>query len=171
MKRIFAGLTIGLSVALGGVPDGVADVAVDAVLDDFHVAASEADSERYFAHFAPDAIFLGTDPGERWTRAEFEAFAAPYFSRGQGWTYLPLERHVVLSGDGSVAWFDELLDNESYGRCRGTGVLVKGAAGWKIAHYSLTLVVPNDVARDVAEMIRATSSGGAEAVEGATSDG
>lgn len=34
---------------------------VDATLDSFHLAASEADGERYFSLFAPDGIFIGTE--------------------------------------------------------------------------------------------------------------
>ena len=135
-----------------------AEAEVATVLDDFHSAAALAAGDRYFGHFATDAIFLGTDPGERWTLGEFRAFADPYFSKGQGWTYVPVERNVVLSGSGDLAWFDELLDNDSYGRCRGSGVLRKTVDGWKIVQYNLTMVIPNDVARDVAAMIRDASS-------------
>jgi ketosteroid isomerase-like protein len=128
--------------------------AVGRVLDDWHGAAARADGERYFGHFAPDAVFLGTDATERWTVAEFRAFAAPYFDRGQGWTYTPRTRNVALSADGRTAWFDEVLDNASYGECRGTGVLRKAAGAWKIAHYSLTIPIPNDVAKEVVRKIR-----------------
>jgi hypothetical protein len=34
---------------------------VGAVLDDWHQAASVADEARYFGHFAPNGIFMGTD--------------------------------------------------------------------------------------------------------------
>jgi ketosteroid isomerase-like protein len=129
--------------------------AVYELLDDFHQAASVADGERYFGHFTPDAIFLGTDATERWTVGAFRAYAKPYFSQGRGWTYKPVERHVMLSADGSIAWFDEKLKNEKYGLTRGTGVLQKTDAGWKIAHYSLTFLVPNDASEAVVAAIRA----------------
>lgn len=45
--------------------------AINAVLDDFHDAAAKADGDRYFKHFAPRAIFLGTDATERWSVDEF----------------------------------------------------------------------------------------------------
>ena len=35
---------------------------VAAVLDDWHQAASVADEARYFGHFAPNGVFIGTDP-------------------------------------------------------------------------------------------------------------
>lgn len=121
-----------------------AEAAVALVLDDFHAAASVGAAERYFGHFTPDAVFLGTDATERWTVAEFREYASPHFADGGGWTYEPTERHVIFSPDGSVAWFDEKLRNEKYGEVRGTGVLRRTAAGWKIAHYSMTFLVPNE---------------------------
>ncbi len=129
-------------------------LAIDAVLDDWHSAASKADGERYFGHLSEDAVFLGTDATERWTKIEFRAYAEPYFARGTGWTYEPRERHVMLAPHGEFAWFDEKLWNEKYGECRGTGVMRKEGGRWRIAHYSLTLLVPNDVAGEVVEIIR-----------------
>ncbi len=132
---------------------------VVAVLDDFHAAASEADEERYFGHFGPDAVFLGTDPEERWTQAEFRDYVHPYFARGQGWTYKATSRHVLLSADGSTAWFDEMLFNEKYGVCRGTGVLQLRDGAWKIEQYNLSIPIPNDLALEVVERIRGAQPG------------
>lgn len=127
---------------------------IGAALDAFHLAAAEADGEAYFASFAPGAAFLGTDPAERWTVPEFRAFCEPYFDRGQGWLYTPTRRFVDVSLDGSTAWFDEDLSNESYGTTRGTGVLRRLGGRWLIAQYSLSIPVPNDLARDLVERIR-----------------
>ena len=124
-------------------------------LDQFHQAASEADGETYFGLLAENAVFIGTDGSERWTKAQFEQFASPYFAKGTGWTYHPRDRHVQLSADGKVAWFDEMLDNQSYGECRGTGVLVLTENGWKIMQYHLTIPLPNDLAKDIVQQIRA----------------
>jgi hypothetical protein len=124
------------------------------VLDDWHAAAADADEERYFGHFAPEAIFLGTDAGERWTVEEFRAFAHPHFSEGRGWTYLPHDRRIMFSPDGGVAWFDERLHSEKYGELRGTGVLRRIGSDWKLLHYSMTFTIPNDRAREVVELIR-----------------
>src|SRR5271170_7515795 len=38
-----------------------------AVLDDWHQAAAVSDEARYFGHFAPNGVYMGTDPTERWT--------------------------------------------------------------------------------------------------------
>ena len=125
---------------------------VDAVLNDFHDAAAKGDYNRYFSHFTEDAIFMGTDPSERWTTAQFRVYARPIFERG-GWTYIPGERHVFLSKDGQVAWFDEKLDSKKYGNMRGTGVLVKSGATWKLAQYNLLKPIPNDLFEKIVGMI------------------
>jgi len=123
---------------------GASEEAIAHVLDDFHAAAAAADEQRYFAHFAPEGVFLGTDATERWTVAEFREYAHPHFSEGHGWTYVPHDRHVMLSGNGTLAWIDEKLTNEKYGELRGTGVLRKIDGTWKLVHYSLTFTIPNE---------------------------
>lgn len=128
--------------------------AVDAALTAFHDAASRADGAAYFNLLSDDAIYLGTDADERWTVEEFRAFAEPYFSKGRGWTYTATTRNIVVGPDGSTAWFDELLWNESYGTCRGTGVLLSTPDGWRIAQYHLTFPVPNELAKAVVAQIR-----------------
>jgi len=128
------------------------EAAIRAVLDDWHAAAAAADGARYFGHMSSDSVFLGTDASERWPLADFRAFCEPYFARGVGWLYEPRERHVAVQGE--LAWFDERLWNDKYGLCRGTGVLRREGAAWRIAHYSLTLLVPNELAPDVVKLIR-----------------
>ena len=128
--------------------------AVDAVLTSFHDAASRADGDLYFNLLADDAIYLGTDAGERWTVNEFKAFAEPYFSKGRGWTYTATTRNIAIGPDGKTAWFDELLWNKSYGTCRGTGVLIETPDGWRIAQYHLTFPVPNELAKEIVAQIK-----------------
>ncbi len=128
--------------------------AVNQVLDGFHQAASEADQKAYFALFHEQGIFLGTDATERWTKADFEDFARPYFRQGIGWSYYPRARHLYFSQDQKTAWFDELLDHDTYGECRGTGVLVLTDDGWKIIQYHLTFPIPNEVVDSVIERIK-----------------
>lgn len=128
--------------------------AVDQVLTALHQAASEADGERYFDLFAESGVFMGTDPGERWTVAEFRQYALGRFERGDGWTYTMVERHIEVSEGGALAWFDELLENANYGTCRGTGVLLRTDDGWKIVQYNLALLVPNEVTPTVVRVIR-----------------
>ena len=144
----------------GGGSDDDDEAAVGAVLDALHAAAARADTGAYFALFAPSAVFLGTDPGERWPLDEFKAYAGARFARGDGWHYEVLERHVSVR-DG-VAWFDETLRNAKLGACRGSGVLLRqgaaqtggdeGSSGgkWRVAQYNLQMAIPNDAALEVA---------------------
>jgi hypothetical protein len=60
---------------------------------------------------------------------------------------VPVERHLARAGD--VIWFDELLEGQALGPCRGTGVLLREDGRWRIAHYSLTVLVPNEIVEDV----------------------
>jgi hypothetical protein len=156
-----------LAVALGAcggarsmTPDetNAARSRVDGVLDDFHAAAAASDEARYFDHFSADGVFLGTDATERWTVAAFRAYAHPHFAAGKGWTYTPVERHVAFDATGQVAWFDERLSHAKYGQLRGSGVLVVERARWRVAQYNLTFLVPNEIAPEVVELIRAPAS-------------
>lgn len=134
-----------------------AEESVAATLDALHAAASAADGDRYFALFAEEGVFFGTDATERWTVEQFKAYALPFFEQGRGWTYSPTERNVFVSGDGTTAWFDERLFNETYGETRGTGVLVLRGGSWRIAQYNLTIPVPNELASDLVARIRASA--------------
>jgi len=129
--------------------------AISAVLDDWHKAAGAADEARYFAHFTADAVFMGTDATERWTRDEFRAWARPFFARGKAWNFRAVSRHVSLSRDGAVAWFDEALDTPNMGPCRGSGVLVKEGGAWKIAQYNLSVPIPNELLPELKGRIEA----------------
>ena len=130
---------------------------IEAVIDRMHQAASRADGPDYFAQFTPDARFIGTDATERWPLMDFRAYAEPYFARGQGWTYAPRERTVNIAPIECrcIAWFDETLDNASYGQVRGSGVLRLTDDGWKIEQYVLSFAVPNDRADAVVAAIKA----------------
>jgi ketosteroid isomerase-like protein len=154
MKRLVA-LALALAVIAGCATATVQQDrdAVNRVVDDWHKAAADADESRYFGHMTADAVFLGTDATERWDLAAFRAFAHPFFAKGKAWTFTPRHRNVMLNGD--TAWFDESLDSASYGDCRGTGVLRKEGGEWKLAHYNLTIPIPNALAKKFVEEIRA----------------
>ncbi len=122
--------------------------AIEAVLDGWHAAAAAADETRYFDRFATEGVFLGTDASERWTVEEFRRYAHPHFAKGKAWSFRALSRHVTLSRNGAVAWFDEALDTPNLGPARGSGVLVKIAGEWKIAQYNLSIPIPNELAKD-----------------------
>ena len=121
--------------------------AIDALIDGLHQDAHEGNFHTYFDRYAPDAVFLGTDKSERWTIDQFKVYAVPAFEDGHGWTYSVKERN--WEGEGSTRWFDEVLLNEKLGHCRGTGVVELIDGEWKIAHYALTMLVPNEIAAEV----------------------
>lgn len=121
--------------------------AIDALIDGLHQDAHEGNFHTYFDRYTPDAVFLGTDKSERWTIDQFKVYAEPAFEDGHGWTYSVKERN--WEGEGSTRWFDEVLLNEKLGHCRGTGVVELINGEWKIAHYALTMLVPNEIAAEV----------------------
>ncbi|MCC6428807.1 MAG: nuclear transport factor 2 family protein [Phycisphaerales bacterium] len=127
---------------------------IDALLNDWHDAASKADFARYFGHMTPESVFIGTDAGEYWTGQQFKDFAKPYFDQGKGWTYIPHDRHIYIADDRQTAWFDEKLTNAKYGETRSSGVCVLRNGRWKITHYTLSFAVPNDAAEAVVKIIR-----------------
>lgn len=128
---------------------------ISRVLDDWHNAAAEAEYERYFNHFAGDsAIFMGTDATERWTAMEFKFWAKPYFDRGSAWDFTPMKRHIYFSDNGKTAWFDESLDTPNLGLARGSGVVVKKSGNWKIAHYNLSIPIPNAIIDSVVQQVK-----------------
>ena len=116
---------------------------IDSVLDNWHRAAAEADFESYFGAMTDNAVFIGTDATENWSKAEFMEFSKPYFDRGKAWNFKAVERHIYVSDEGTIAWFDELLDTWME-LCRGSGVLLKENGEWKIGHYVLSIAVPNE---------------------------
>jgi len=127
---------------------------INMLLDGLHKDAHKGNFEAYFDRYSSDAIFLGTDKTERWTIEEFKTYAKPAFADGHGWTYRVIERN--WEGDGDIRWFDEILFNEKLGHCRGTGIVHLTGGEWKIAHYALTMLVPNSIAADVgAQTIKA----------------
>ena len=126
-------------------------------LDDFHDAASAADESRYFAHFAPEAVFLGTDAGEHWDLPAFRAYAHPHFARGKAWSFRATRRSFGFSEDLRTAWFEEELATQNLGPARGSGVFVLHAQGWLLAQYNLAITVPNDRFKGVKALLEQPS--------------
>lgn len=114
-----------------------------AFLNAWHRAAAVADEDAFFGCMSPTAIYLGTDPGERWTRDYMAFWAKPHFNNESAWDFTPHDRHIYLDESQTIAWFDEKLDTWM-GECRGSGVLRLNPEGWKIEQYNLAVTVPND---------------------------
>lgn len=150
MKPIIAFIVLLLVIAAPVRADNSDKSSVDEVLTRFHDAASQANWDTYFDLMSKDAIFLGTDAGERWSKSVFKDYA----SKTMGWTYALHERHINFTPDGNSAWFDELLYNDKYGTSRGTGILIRTPSGWKISQYHLTFPLPNDLAAGITQQIQ-----------------
>lgn len=123
---------------------------IKSTLDSFHKAAAAADWDTYFGLLNEDAIFLGTDVSERWDKPTFEAYAR----KTKGWVYTLRTRHINLTPDGNSAWFDEVLESLNYGTSRGSGILIRTKAGWKISQYHLTFPIPNALAAGFTQQIQ-----------------
>ena len=144
-----------LSCARTAASGPAAEDAVARELDDFHDAAAKADEERYFAHFAPEGVFLGTDAAERWDLAAFRAYAHPHFARGKAWSFRGVRRRIAVRG--GVAWFEEDLETENLGPARGSGVLVRAGPRWLIEQYVLSIPIPNGRFKEVRELLTSPS--------------
>lgn len=118
------------------------------ILDSWHRAAGSADFDAYFNLMTSDAVFIGTDASENWQIEEFKAYAKPHFDKGKAWNFKAVEQQIYVNDEGDYAWFDELLDTQMK-LCRGSGVLRKESGDWKIAHYVLSLVIPNENVSEV----------------------
>ncbi|WP_163416870.1 nuclear transport factor 2 family protein [Flagellimonas sp. HSM57] len=123
---------------------------IDNVLNAWHLAAASADFDAYFDKMTEDGVFIGTDATENWQNEAFKAFSKPYFDKGKAWNFTAVERNIYVDDSNEIAWFDELLDTQMK-LCRGSGVVKKINGDWKIAHYVLSIAVPNE---NVSELIQ-----------------
>lgn len=157
MLSLIAAATLALTAPLAA--PQAADPAADAgrSLDALHTAAARADQAAWTDRLSPDLVWIGNETSERWNRDAFLAFAEPIFARGEGWIYTARERHVVLAPDpcGCVAWFDEVLNSQTYITARGEGMMVLEDGEWRVLRYALSYPIPNDLAKEITTEIRA----------------
>jgi hypothetical protein len=153
MKKIliFGALFILTSCVGTKSKESVCKTNINSTLNAWHKAASEAKFDEYFSLMTDTGVFIGTDATENWQNQAFRTFSKPYFDNGKAWTYIPLERNVYLNKSQNTAWFDELLSSQLK-ICRGSGVLIREKGKWKIAHYVLSMTVPNEKAMDVVKI-------------------
>jgi hypothetical protein len=124
---------------------------LDELIQNWHKAASDAKFDSYFNCLTDDFIFLGTAPGERWTKKEFQEFSKPFFDRGKAWDFKASNRIWNFSKDGKTAWFDEDLATWMQG-CRGSGVCIKIKGLWSISYYNLTVLIENEKIKEFIEL-------------------
>ncbi len=118
-------------------------IVINEILNQWHKDVAEYNYEAYFNKMTNDAVFVGTDASEVWSKQEFQDFSKSHFDKKQTWDFKPVSRNIYLDKTKQTAWFDELLDTWM-GVCRGSGVMVKTDKEWKIQHYVLSVAVPNE---------------------------
>ncbi|MGJ8683176.1 MAG: nuclear transport factor 2 family protein [Nonlabens sp.] len=148
MKRILLLITAILITSCGS-QKAIQTDSINQRIDDWHIAAAQANFDNYFNLMTRDAVFIGTDATENWQIEEFKAFSKPYFDKGKAWSFTSLERNIYNSN--GVVYFDELLDTQM-GICRGSGILKMENGVYKIAHYVLSIAVPNDNVSSLTEL-------------------
>lgn len=137
-------------ITIGGFSqsNSIANKNVNSLLNNWHKAAADANFDTYFNLMTSDAVFIGTDATENWTKQAFMTYAKPHFDKGKAWSFTAIDRHIYFSQNNKMAWFDELL-NTQMKICRGSGVAELTKYGWKIKHYVLSMTVPNQVSNEV----------------------
>ena len=138
-------ILIGLLLVLKSVVFSQQEVpkSLNVLVDQWHIAAANANFTSYFSAVTDQFVFLGTAPGERWEKGAFESFCKPYFDKGKAWDFKPSERFWMFSADKKTAWFDENLATWM-GGCRGSGVCELVNGDWKISYYNLTVLIENE---------------------------
>lgn len=152
VSALWTAIVLVLALTLPAAAGASAREDIARLLDAWHHAAAVADEDVFFGSMAGNAVYLGTDPSERWDKESFEAWSKPYFDRDTAWAFTPFDRRIYVSSDGFYAWFDEYLDTWM-GTCSGSGVLRQYADGWKITHYHLAVTVPNDKIHDFIALV------------------
>jgi len=128
----------GLLLALLWAGYASGDTPADA-LDALHRAGENADPAAFISLLTSDAVVLGLAGNARLTGKSLRDFIGASFPGGEAWNYRGAQREIRYSADGTVAWFDESLTRDHLERGRGSGVLVRTGAGWRVAQYSLNL--------------------------------
>lgn len=124
---------------------------INTVIDSWHKAAANAEFDNYFSYMTSNGVFIGTDATENWQLDAFKTFSKPYFDKGKAWNFTSLQRNIYFDKSQNTAWFDELLHTQMK-ICRGSGVLIKEGKNWKIAHYVLSMTIPNDHTDEVVKI-------------------
>ncbi len=153
MKKYLLPFGLVLITMACSVPDKETEIVkLNNFMDNWHQSAAVADEDIFFGSLDENAVYLGTDPGERWLKHEFMDWGLKYFERDTAWAFTPYNRIWEFSNDMKYAWFDELLETHM-GICRGSGVVKKYKDGWKIKHYNLALTLPNDLMNEYRQIV------------------
>jgi hypothetical protein len=152
MKKLLIIISIFTAAQIEAIAQQVTtDTWLNTLIDQWHLDAAQAKFDDYFAITSEDFVFLGTAPGERWTKIEFQAFCKPYFDKGKAWDFKASNRQWTYSKNGKMAWFDEDLDTWMRG-CRGSGILILEKGEWKLVYYNLTVLIENEKMKEFIEL-------------------
>ncbi len=156
MKKIlFAFCLLFASITLpAAASDNTADLKqqVNAFVDGWHDDAAHA-RWSYFDKMAKDGVYIGTDKSEHWSTAEFRVWAKKYFDAKKAWRFKATRRNIFMSADHKTIWFDELLET-SFGPAMSSGVINNTGQGFEIAHYQLSMAVPNAIQPAISKLIK-----------------
>ncbi len=132
-----------ISIVIVSCQSKISIAELDKKMNQWHTDVAQFRLEDYFSFMHESFIFLGTAPGERWTKEEFYNFSKPYFDKKSTWDFKTINRQWYYAKDIKTAWFEENLDTWMED-CRGSGVLVYENNEWKIIHYNLTVLIENE---------------------------
>ena len=151
-------IAIGLIISFNSYAQSMNDTTlINTFVNNWHHAAAVADEDVFFGSMSDDAVYLGTDETERWVKPEFMLWSKKYFDSESAWDFKTLSRKIQFSDDLKTAWWDEKLDTWM-GVCAGAGVATLTKNGWKIRHYQLAMMIPNDKVKSVLEVLKKESS-------------
>lgn len=132
---------------------GFDSLGVNKLMNTWHEAAAKADEAAFFGAMDSTCIYLGTDASERWLREELKTTFAFAFARASAWAFTPSKRQLYFSEDGNTVWLEEMLATQM-GTCRGSAVLKRVKKEWKILHYDLAIMVPNELVNDFKALVK-----------------
>jgi hypothetical protein len=147
MRYLFILTLLSFSFAPSELPIDIDIDKMNSIIDNWHLAATDANFAGYFDLMSDKFTFLGTAPGERWSKEEFSAFSKPYFEKGKTWDFKAIDRSWVFLKNKKMAWFDENL-NTWMSDCRGSGIMIFEKGEWKLAYYNLTVLIENEKIED-----------------------
>ena len=137
--KLIAILLISLAGILPSYGQGSGVEAVDKKFEEAYLAKN---SEAMFAHVAPDCVFYGTAPTERWDKAAFRKLMENGFKNGVP-AMSTQSKEIQLLNDGQVAVITKKVSWSVFkSDLREVAVYEKGA-DWKLKSLSISLTIPN----------------------------
>ena len=115
--------------------------------------AAIGDSVGFFSRMTEDALYLGTDETERWTRTTMGKDLGKFFNGKKAWHFIAYNRIYTALDDKNTILFDESLKTWM-GPCKSTGMLRKVKGKWLISYYNLNVAVSNAVVKDYLKLLK-----------------